>query len=32
MGKAAGADYYVAKFDPSELNKMLRMALDESVE
>ena len=32
MGKAVGVDYYVAKFELPELNKMLRMALGESVE
>lgn len=30
LGKAVGADHYVAKFSPTELNKTLRKALGES--
>ena len=29
LGRAVGADYYVAKFNPVELNKMVRKALGE---
>lgn len=32
LGRAVGADYYVAKFNPTELNKMVRKALGEPEE